>query len=147
MKMVRRWTYCRRRALPPAEAREKTDGPRRAGEWAHEKTKKIIRTKPVCYCKERVENKNCRNEAKKYLKTRELLKNGASKAKKLFKTKHIAFWNAASLARFVRKSTPVRPEMEQERPRFAKTNRSSGIQVEAGKVTSSRLDELARNVD
>jgi hypothetical protein len=49
------------------------------------------------------DNKNCRNEAKKYLKTRELLKNRASKAEKLLETRHIALLNAASLAHFVRK--------------------------------------------
>jgi hypothetical protein len=69
--------------------------------WAHKETQEIVRTKPVCYWKERYENTNCRNEAKKYLKTRELLKNLVGKAEKLLKTSHIALLNAADLEHFL----------------------------------------------
>ena len=48
-------------------------------------------------------------------------KNSGNEAKEYLKTKDITFFDAAYFARFVRRSTPIRPQKEQEPPHFAKT--------------------------
>jgi len=70
------------------------------------------------------------------------MKNSGNEAKESLKTKDITFLNGAHFARFARKSTLISRQKEQETLHFAKTNRKSRPQGEAGTVTNSRLDSL-----